>query len=193
MSISLIELERIQSEAKCIPVYMENVDKLDKIIQEAKSCVTNIDRLLKEKLPDITELKESLNKSQQLPIKINQASTLEIRVNLANDWINKLKNLFLKYEMQEITDEHKTILEVLTPRLDIVNLISKLQLQLNNKLLHSTTKPEAGPEKNLSKRIKNKLLLNNSDEIKQENIENMIVDDVCNLYNNNKKLLSLVI
>ena len=76
MPISLTDLESIQSESKCIPVYMENVEKLDKIIKEAKSCVSNIDRLLNEKLPDITDLKESLEKSSKLPIKISQAASL---------------------------------------------------------------------------------------------------------------------
>ena len=109
-----------------------------------------------------------------------------------NDWNNKLKNLFLKHETHESTDDPKGLLEILTPRLDISALISKLQMQLNNKHSHSTVKSEAGTEKVLSKRIKNRLL-NNSDEIKQENFENMIVEDVCSLYSHNKKLLILVI
>lgn len=67
--------------------------------------------------------------------------TLDTRIDLANEWIGKLENLFLK------SDTHANLLDILTPRLDLVNIITKLQQGLASNLSNSPTSSQTKKQK----------------------------------------------
>lgn len=93
----LSELEKLLDEAKCIPVYMENVEKLETIMQETNKWLGEFNAVNKDpNYPYLNDLNELLQKAQQLPVELSQLNTIEIKINLANEWLNKLDDLFLK-------------------------------------------------------------------------------------------------
>ncbi len=140
-SIKLDELEQTLNEAKHIPVYMENVEKLEKLVNEASKSQNSADLLLKDpKYPYLSDLIETHKKTKDLPLRSNSTDAISVRINMAKDWLTRLGHFYLKPDVMYLIQHgggladplNVPLLEALTPRLDLKSLISKIQASLLN-------------------------------------------------------------
>jgi hypothetical protein len=198
----LAELEKTLMEAKCIPARMENVDKLERIVKEANDWLSSIDNYLGDKkYPFISDLVKLLNKANSLPVKFNSTSLLELRINVCNEWTNKLCRSFLKSDHTSQTSGNNSkkliesssiqLLELLTPRLDLLKIIKKIETNSNQ-----LDELPVDPANNNNKLRKNRSLNRSSTSLNNTTTdcsveETINVDSVQELYSNNTELLKL--
>lgn len=135
----LEDLDLSISEAKCIPAYMEHVEQLIQVVDQAKAWNSRMDKLLhydksSANAPYLSTLLELLEQAQQLPVKL-QTNLVQMKVDLMNEWILRVQKLFTNAPMNcptqtkaaEMATSTSIVLEILTPRLDINSVLAKLQ------------------------------------------------------------------
>ena len=116
----------------------------------------------------MSTLSDALIKSEELPVKLNAVPIIEIRVKQATAWTHTLRSYFLKNDSNS-----KTLVEVLTPRLDLASLVHKIQSNLNthtasmSSSTSSSSSVSSVSEKNSSKRLRTKSPNNGSLTISQ--------------------------
>jgi histone demethylase JARID1 len=143
--IKLDELESTLEKAKCIPVHLENVKKLERLVQQTKKSHSQAQQLLRDpKYPYLTDLVEvnrqiKIDRKTNQRIKSNSVEAIEIRIQLATDWLSRLSSLYLRQETLDLLNDDLSLdddqngglniplLEALTPRLDLKSLSNKIQ------------------------------------------------------------------
>ncbi|CAF0835944.1 unnamed protein product [Brachionus calyciflorus] len=153
----LEELENLLNESKSVPVKMENVIKIEDIVKKAKVWIQQANEFIKGE-PHLNDLKDCLKQSGELPIQFDLVPVLQTRINLFTEWLFKLDTTFFK------SDSTKTILDILTPRLDLEHFIHKLQNSLKacTNQASSPVLSEVTTSKYLTKRQREKNEKNNS-------------------------------
>lgn len=129
----LEDLELTINEAKCIPAYLENVEKLVQIVKDANTWKEKVDTTLNighldfnHTYPYLTELTELLDEAHSLPVKL-QVNLIQMKIDIVNEWIIRVNKLFNTTKVCKTSLETSNLLEVLTPRLEINHILHKLQ------------------------------------------------------------------
>lgn len=142
------ELEKLLSEAQLIPVYMDSVDRLERIVKEARTWQENVSKLLKvnidlSNLPYVCDLVEWSERGKKLPLTFHLMPEVENKIRLANDWIARCASTFLyidthyhhhHHQQQQAPIENESsnlmnvqLIQILTPRvLDLHTQLKKL-------------------------------------------------------------------
>ncbi len=86
--------------------------------------------------PNLNDLNEALRRSQELPVRLEAVPVIEIRLKAVSEWVNTLKNYFVKLESSNessnnisqvsFVNSNKTIMELLTPRIDSISIVNKI-------------------------------------------------------------------
>lgn len=128
-----------------------------------------------------------LKENDQLQIKFDSVSILHTRLNLYSEWLFKLETTFLK------SDSTKSILDILTPRLDLEHFNHKLQNSLKG-CTSSSSSPilsEVAMSKYMTKRQREKSITLNSNTSRSDLLEPTIESSL-DFYTNEANIDSLV-
>jgi len=145
----------------------------------------------------LNDLNEALRRSQELPVRLEAVPVIEIRLKAVSEWVNTLKNYFVKSESSNASSNHisqvsfvnsnKTIMELLTPRIDLISIVNKI---LNS---HSSSSSMSNPSTSKRQRTKSpngSIIINTDNEssINKNNLLNSIVsiENVEEFYSENK-------
>lgn len=128
-----------------------------------------------------------LKESDELQTKLDLVPILNTRLNLFTEWLYKLETTFLK------SDSVKTILDILTPRLDLEHFNHKLQNSL--KACSSTNSSpilsEVAISKYMTKRQREKSITLSSNSSKPDAIE-PIIESTIDFYANEPNIDNLI-
>ncbi len=184
--LKLVELEKTLHEARCIPTYMENVERLERIIKDAQQLSIKAVQLIKESntLPYLSDLKSLYKKASQLPVVLDDMPLIEMRIKFADKWNHQVFDLFKHNVEQEF--EQALLVECLSPKIDLNELMHRL-------FHHSNKRSEMvnSKYKSAKKRVRSKTIseMNQpSNDVSQE-IQN--VNDLTEFYAQNKNLTHL--
>jgi hypothetical protein len=145
----------------------------------------------------LNDLNEALRRSLELPVRLEAVPVIEIRLKAVKEWVNTLKNCFIKTESSNASSNHisqvsfvnsnKTIMELLTPRIDLISIVNKI---LNS---HSSSSSMSNPSTSKRQRTKSpngSIIINTDNEssINKNNLLNSLVsiENVEEFYSENK-------
>lgn len=105
----LEEFERFLDEAGKIPVNMENVDQVERIVKEAKKWSQQVNKLLvndEQQLPYLCDLVELFERGKKSPVAFSVLGDLEVRIRTVNQWIASCHDYFVLPEVNHYNQHH---------------------------------------------------------------------------------------
>ncbi|XP_025106262.1 lysine-specific demethylase 5A-like isoform X3 [Pomacea canaliculata] len=107
-------LEAIISETRNIPAFLPNVCALREAVRKANEWTGKVEGIqTSDSYPYLEVLEGLVNKGRPIPVRLDQLSQVELQVSAAKSWRERTARTFLK------KNSTYTLLEVLSPRLDI--------------------------------------------------------------------------
>lgn len=145
--------------------------------------------------PHLNDLSELLKRSHELPVRLEAVPAIEIRLKSAMEWTQALKSCFLKSESNTVSqisfvNNSKTLMELLTPRTDLVSLVNRIQSNLISHT-NSSSLVNLSSKRQRTKSPCGSLTINQiteSDTIVSKNLFSSIlsIDNIEEFYNENK-------
>lgn len=105
----LEEFERFLDEAGKIPVNMENVDEVERIVKEAKKWSQQVSKLLvndEQHLPYLCDLVELFERGKKSPVAFSVLDDIEARIRTVNQWIASCHDHFVLPEVNHYHQHH---------------------------------------------------------------------------------------